>query len=74
MTPLRRLVAGFPTAAAPVRSQVRPCGMCEKQSVNGAGFLRVLLFPLPIIDTPTAPHSVIVLSGLDTNSVVKTYL
>jgi hypothetical protein len=37
-------------------SRVRSCGICGGQSVTGEGFLRVLLFPLPIIP-PTAPHS-----------------
>jgi hypothetical protein len=44
----------FPTATARVRSQVRSCG---GQSGTGAGFLRVLRFPLPIYFPPTAPHS-----------------
>jgi hypothetical protein len=46
-----------PTAAARVRSQVKSCRICGKQSGAGAGFLRVLRFPLPILITPTAPHS-----------------
>jgi hypothetical protein len=45
----------LPTAAARVRSQVRSCGICDGQSGTGAGFLRVLRFPLPIIIPPTAP-------------------
>jgi hypothetical protein len=45
----------FPTAAARVQSQVRSCGICGGQSVTGAGFLRVLRFPLPILIPPTAP-------------------
>jgi hypothetical protein len=36
----------------PVRAQVRPRGICGEQSGIGAGFLRVLQFPLPIIIPP----------------------
>jgi hypothetical protein len=36
------------TAAAPVRVRAA-CGICGGQSGTGAGFLRVLRFPLPII-------------------------
>jgi hypothetical protein len=46
-----------PTAAARVRDQVRSCGICGGQSSAGAGFLRVLPFPLPILIPPTASHS-----------------
>jgi hypothetical protein len=45
----------YPTAAARVRSQVRSCGISGGQSGTGAGFLRVLRFPLPILIPPTAP-------------------
>jgi hypothetical protein len=47
----------LPTAAARVRTQIRSRGICGGQSGNGASFLRVLRFPLPILIPPTAPHS-----------------
>jgi hypothetical protein len=47
----------LPTAAARVRAQVKSCGTCCEQNGTGAGFLRVLQFPLPILIPPTAPHS-----------------
>jgi hypothetical protein len=47
----------FPTTVAWVRAQVRLCGICGGQSGTGAGFLRVLLFPLPILIPTAAPHS-----------------
>jgi hypothetical protein len=55
----QRLVAGcrLPTAAVRVLSHVKSCGICGGQSGGGAGFLRVLRFPLPILIPPTAPHS-----------------
>jgi hypothetical protein len=46
-----------PTAAAHVRAQVRSCGIFGGQIGNPVGFLRVFRFPLPILITPTAPHS-----------------
>jgi hypothetical protein len=45
----------LPNAAARVRVQVA-CGVCGGQSGTGAGFLRVLRFPLPIIP-PISPLS-----------------
>jgi hypothetical protein len=47
----------LPTVAALVRAQVRQCGICCGQSGTGEGFLRVLLFLLPILIPPTVPHS-----------------
>jgi hypothetical protein len=45
------------TVAAPVRAQVKLCEICDEQSGTGAGFLRVLLFPLPIFILPIVPRS-----------------
>jgi hypothetical protein len=57
----------LPTAAdrvrAQVRAQVRLCGICGGRSGTGAGFLRVLRFPLPILIPPTAPHSSSIVRG-----------
>jgi hypothetical protein len=46
----------LPTAAARVRSHIKCCG-------TGAGFLRVVRFPLPILIPPTAPHSSSLIRG-----------
>jgi hypothetical protein len=40
-----------------VRARVWSCGICGGQSGAGAGFLRVLWFPLPIFILPIAPQS-----------------
>jgi hypothetical protein len=45
----------LPTAVARVRVRTA-CGICGGQSGIGAGFLRVLWFPLPIIP-PITPSS-----------------
>jgi hypothetical protein len=45
------------SAAAWLRALVRSCWICRRQSGIGAGFLRVLRFPLPIFIPPTAPHA-----------------
>jgi hypothetical protein len=47
----------LPTEAARVRSRVWSSGICGGQSGAGAGFLRVLRFPLPIFIPTTAPQS-----------------
>jgi hypothetical protein len=44
-------------AAARVRAQVMSSGICDGQSGTGASILRVLIFPLPNLIPPTAPHS-----------------
>jgi hypothetical protein len=53
----------LPTAADRLRSQVKSCGICGGQSGTGAGFLRVLRFPLPILIAPTGPHSSSIIRG-----------
>jgi hypothetical protein len=53
----------FPTTAARVRARVRSCGISDGQSGTGAGFLRVLRFPLPILIPPTATHSSSIIRG-----------
>jgi hypothetical protein len=46
----------LPTVATRVRIRAA-CAVCGVQSGTGAGFLRVLRFPLPIIITPISPSS-----------------
>jgi hypothetical protein len=45
----------LPTVAARVRVRA-VCEVCAEQSGTGAGFLRVLPFPLPIIIRPIFQH------------------
>jgi hypothetical protein len=47
----------LPTVVARVRSRVSSSGICGGQSGAGAGFLRVLRFPLPIFTPPIAQQS-----------------
>jgi hypothetical protein len=47
----------LPNAAALVRARVWSCGICGGQSGAGAGFLRVLRFPLLNFIPPVAPQS-----------------
>jgi hypothetical protein len=47
----------LPTAAVRVRAWVWSCGICGGQSGAGAGFLRVLRFPLQTFIPPIAPQS-----------------
>jgi hypothetical protein len=47
----------LPTAAARVRSRVWSSGICGGQSGVGAGFLRVLRFPLLIFIPLNSPSS-----------------
>jgi hypothetical protein len=53
----------LPTATARVRAQVRSCGICGGQSGTGAGFLRILRFPLPIL-IPADCSTLIIYPGL----------
>jgi hypothetical protein len=47
----------LPPAAARVRARVWLSGICGGQSGAGAGFLRVLRFPLSIFIPPNSPSS-----------------
>jgi hypothetical protein len=53
----------LPNAAARVRDKLRSCEICGEYSDTGAGFLRVLRFPLPLLIPPTAPHSLSIIRG-----------
>jgi hypothetical protein len=47
----------LPAAVARVQTRVWSSGICGGQSGAGAGFLRVLRFPLPIFIPPNSPSS-----------------
>jgi hypothetical protein len=47
----------FPNTVVRVRTHIKSYGICGGRRYTGAGFLRSLLFPLPILNTPIAPHS-----------------
>jgi hypothetical protein len=47
----------LPIAAAWFRARVWSCGICGGRSRAGAGFLRVLRFPLPIFIPPISQQS-----------------
>jgi hypothetical protein len=53
----------LPTTAARVQAQVMLCGISGGQIGTGTGFLRVLLFPVPILIIPTAPHASFISQG-----------
>jgi hypothetical protein len=53
----------LPTAAVQVRAQVGSCGICGGQRGTGAGFLRILRFPPPVLIPPTAAHSSSIIRG-----------
>jgi hypothetical protein len=69
---LRRLVAGFP----PRRSGFQPrssCGIYGGQSGTGAGFVRVLRFPLPIRIPPSSVETLLNKSTITCNVIVFTF-
>jgi hypothetical protein len=68
---LRRLFAGFPQRWS--RFDSRSCGICGELSGAGAGFLRVLRFPLPILIPPTAPHWSSIVRGWYNRNLWPTY-
>jgi hypothetical protein len=47
------VIRRLPMAAARFRAQLRSCGVSDRQSGIGAGFLRVLRFTLQILIPPT---------------------
>jgi hypothetical protein len=60
---LRRVVAGFPPQRPAFDPRSGHVGFVVYNVVLGQVFLRVLLFPLPILIPPTAPHSSSIIWG-----------
>jgi hypothetical protein len=46
----------LPIATVRVRDRVTSGDICGEQSGTGAGFIRILRFPLPIFSPPIAPQ------------------
>jgi hypothetical protein len=57
------VIRRLPISEAGVRAQVMSCGVCDRQSGTGVGFLLVLHFALPILIQATAPHSSSIIRG-----------
>jgi hypothetical protein len=53
----------LPTTATQVRAQVNSRGIYGVQCGTGAGFPRILRFPLPTLIWPTAPHTSSIIRG-----------
>jgi hypothetical protein len=52
----------LPPAATRIRSPLKSRGICGAQSGTGAGFLRIIWFPLPFLIPPNPPYSSIILA------------
>jgi hypothetical protein len=68
MPEFRRLFAGFPTRR--LRFESESCGICGGQSSVGAGVLRVLRCPLPIIPSITPHLSPSIIGGWHKGQIV----
>jgi hypothetical protein len=53
----------LPTAEARVRSRISLCGICSGQSGIGAGFLRMLGFPRPVLHAPLSYIFIIIIQA-----------
>jgi hypothetical protein len=61
----------FSSASARIRIQVMSCEICGEKIGTGAGFLRVLPFPLPIIPRTVLHSSSFEDDGVDDNNSVQ---